>query len=48
MEISLDADQTYSLVHLQDPENFHLIVISYKNEEIDVRVDNHFYTSFTL
>ena len=48
MSITLEADQNYSLTTVQDPENYHLIVISYVNEDVNVRIDNNYYAKFSL
>ena len=49
MEIVLKADEEdYPLAHVQDPDIYHLIVISYKNGEIWSRIDNAYYKNFEL
>lgn len=48
MQVSLAADMKYDLGIVQNPENYHLIVISSWNEDVFVRIDDHVYWTFRL
>lgn len=48
MEVRMIADYDYDLGIVQNPENYHLIVVSYWNEDVFVRIDDHVYWTFRL
>ena len=40
MEVQLLADKIYSLGVVQNPANWHYVIISYFNEDVHVRIDD--------
>lgn len=48
LAISLIADKKYLITNVQDPNVYHLIVVSYQNDVIWVRIDDHFYDSILV
>ena len=46
--ISIFIDKKYELAHVYDPRSYHMIVISYYNDILWVRVDDNIYKSFLI